>query len=352
MEKKVICLLGGGQSTEHEVSLISATNVCAAISREKYQVLTVGISKEGNWFFYEDGVFAANVEDATKVHLAEGGVPVFPVRLNGRAVLSFTGSSRTPIPFDILFPVLHGMNGEDGAVQGLSQLLGCPCVGCGMTASAVCMDKAVAKQILEHEGIATADWILVKKESPRPNVNDVIAKLGLPLFVKPANAGSSVGVVEVKKPEEFNAALDEAMKYDRKVLVEKAIVGREIECAVLGNAEPFCAVPGEIVMKKGFYSYDAKYNDDEAAELVAPAMLSDSEIKEMHKIASKVYIALGCKGMSRVDFFFTKEGKWILNEVNTIPGFTKISMYPKLMGLSGIGYSELVDKLIMLATLG
>ena len=350
MERKVICLLGGGQSTEHEVSLISATNVCAAISREKYQVLTVGISKDGNWFFYEDGKFAAGVEDATKVHLAEGGVPVFPVRLDGRPVLSFTGSSRAPLPFDILFPVLHGMNGEDGAVQGLSQLLGCPCVGCGMTASAVCMDKAVAKQILEHEGIVTAEWMLVKREEPRPDAKDVIAKLGLPLFVKPANAGSSVGVVQVNRPEDFNAALDEAMKYDRKVLVEKAIVGREIECAVLGNSEPFCAVPGEIVMKHGFYSYDAKYNDDEAAELVAPAILSESEIKELHEIASKAYLALGCRGMSRVDFFFTKEGKWILNEINTIPGFTKISMYPKLMGLSGIGYGALVDRLIMLAT--
>lgn len=350
MEKKVICLLGGGQSTEHEISLISATNVCAAISRDKYQVLTVGISKEGNWFFYEDGVIAADVEDATKVHLAEGGVPVFPVKLYGRPVLSFTDSSRASLPFDIIFPVLHGMNGEDGAVQGLSQLLGCPCVGCGMTASAVCMDKAVAKQILEHEGIATAEWILVTKEKKRPDVKDVIAKLGLPIFVKPANAGSSVGVVEVNRPEDFDAALDEAMKYDRKVLVEKAIIGREIECAVLGNSEPFCAVPGEIVMKKGFYSYDAKYNDDAAAELVAPAILPEDEIKKMHALAAKAYIALGCRGMSRVDFFFTRDGEWILNEINTIPGFTKISMYPKLMGLSGVCYSDLVDRLIMLAT--
>ena len=349
MDKKTICLLGGGQSTEHEISLISATNVCAAISREKYDVLTVGISREGNWFFFEDGRFAVDTDDATKVHLAEGGVPVFPARVGGRAVLSFTGSGREPLPFDILFPVLHGMNGEDGAVQGLSQLLGCPCVGCGMTASAVCMDKAVAKQILEHEGIRTAEWILVKREDERPDINVVMSKLGLPLFVKPANAGSSVGVVKVSRPEDFDAALDEAMKYDRKVLVEKAIVGREIECAVLGNAKPFCALPGEIVMRNGFYSYDAKYNDDNAAELVAPAKLPEAEIVKMQELAARVYLALGCRGMSRVDFFYTNEGEWILNEVNTIPGFTKISMYPRLMGCSGIGYGELVDRLIILA---
>lgn len=350
MKKLTICLLGGGQSTEHEISLISATNVCAAISREKYDLITIGISKEGNWFLFENGVFAADVNDPTKVHLAEGGIPVFPAKKDGKPVISFTGSGRAPLPFDILFPVLHGANGEDGAVQGLAQLLGCPCVGCGMTASAVCMDKAVAKQVLEHEGIKTAPWILVLKDAPIPNVDDVVAKLGLPLFVKPANAGSSVGVVKVNKKEEYAAAIAEAMKYDRKVLVEKAIVGREIECAVLGNAKPFCALPGEIVMKHGFYSYDAKYNDADEAELVAPAPLPEGELAKLHDIASRAYLALGCRGMSRVDFFFTTEGEWILNEINTIPGFTKISMFPKLMGLSGIEYGPLVDKLIALAS--
>ena len=245
--------------------------------------------------------------------------------------------------------VMHGRNGEDGAIQGLAQLLGCPCVGCGMTASAICMDKACAKQILEYEGIHTARWILVVRGEEPLTAETAIAKLGLPLFVKPANAGSSVGVVKVRNASEFDAAIAEAMKYDDRVLVEECIVGREIECAVMGNHQLFCAVPGEVVPKVEFYSYDAKYTLDDGAELRAPAQLTDDEIARVHAIASKAYKALGCRGMSRVDFFLKSDGAFILNEINTIPGFTKISMFPRLMGLSGISYSTLVDKLIQLS---
>ena len=348
MKKKTICLLCGGQSTEHEVSLLSAKNVQAAISRDKYDVITVGITKDGEWLWYEDGNFALNADDPLKISLNPNGVPVSPIRMGGRHVL-IAFSKNKPLPFDVLFPVMHGRNGEDGAVQGLAQLLGCPCVGCAMTSSAICMDKAFAKQILEFEGIRTAPWILVCKGDPLPAISEVVAKLGMPLFVKPANAGSSVGVVKVNSESEFVAAIEEAMKYDDHVLVEKCIVGREIECAVMGNRELFCAVPGEIVPKVSFYSYEAKYTLADGAELLAPANLSQSEIERVQAIAKKAYRVLGCKGLSRVDFFFTPDGEFILNEINTIPGFTKISMFPRLMGISGIGYSELVEKLIALA---
>ena len=221
--------------------------------------------------------------------------------------------------------------------------------GDDLLAFADLLDKACAKQILEYEGIRTARWILVTRGEEPLTAETAIAKLGLPLFVKPANAGSSVGVVKVRKASEFDAAIAEAMKYDDRVLVEECIVGREIECAVMGNHQLFCAVPGEVVPKVEFYSYDAKYTLDDGAELRAPAQLTDDEIARVHAIASKAYKALGCKGMSRVDFFLKPDGTYILNEINTIPGFTKISMFPRLMGLSGISYSTLVDKLIQLS---
>lgn len=339
----------GGQSTEHEVSLMSAKNVVAAIPGSKYEVLLVGIDKDGTWHWYEDKDFLVNGNDPVNVRLATGGTPVFPIRLDGKCVLAALGKDREPVPFDLIFPVLHGMNGEDGAVQGLAQLLGCPCVGCGMTSSAVCMDKAIAKQVLEHQGIRTAKWILLQRGENIPHASEVVAKLGLPLFVKPANAGSSVGVVKVKCEKDFPSAVDEAMKYDSKVLVEEAITGREIECAVLGNLEPFCAAPGEVAPNVEFYSYEAKYTLSDGAELIAPAPLTNEQVAQVHEIAARAFKILGCRGMSRVDFFLTGDGQWILNEINTIPGFTKISMFPRLMGISGIDYTTLVDKLITLA---
>ena len=348
MPKLTICLLCGGQSTEHEVSLMSARNVAAAIDTSRYQVLIVGIEKDGTWRYYPDGQFLLNPDNPVQISLAPGGIAVSACRLDGRVVLA-TLNGDSPLPFDVIFPVLHGANGEDGAVQGLAQLLGCPCVGCGMLASAVCMDKAVAKQILEYEGIRTAPWRILLKDEPIPPVDELIQALGLPLFVKPANAGSSVGVVKVKRPEDFLPAVNEAMKYDRKVLVEQAMVGREIECAVLGNSKPFCAVPGEIIPKVEFYSYDAKYTMEDGAELRAPAELPPETVRLVQETAARAYRILGCRGMSRVDFFLKPDGTLVLNELNTIPGFTKISMFPRLMALSEIAYPELVDRLIQLA---
>ena len=348
MPTLTICLLCGGQSTEHEVSLMSARNVVAAIDPDLYKVLIVGIEKDGTWRYYPEGRFLVNADDPVKIALAPGGIAVSACRLSGQVVLSSLDGA-SPIPFNVIFPVLHGANGEDGAVQGLAQLLGCPCVGCGMLASAVCMDKAVAKQILEYEGIRTAPWRTLLKGEPLPPVDELISELGMPLFVKPANAGSSVGVVKVKRPDDFAPAVAEAMKYDRKVLVEQAIVGREIECAVLGNDKPFCAVPGEIVPKVEYYSYDAKYTMEDGAELCAPAELPAETVRLVQETAARAYRILGCRGMTRVDFFLQKDGTLLLNELNTIPGFTKISMFPRLMALSGIDYRSLVDRLIRLS---
>ena len=347
--RPTICLLCGGQSTEHEVSLMSARNVLAAISRDAYEVLVVGIDKGGTWFHYPDEVFLENADDACRIALASAGRhPVFPCRVDGRCVLARHDGAPS-IPFDVIFPVLHGINGEDGAVQGLAQMLGCRCVGCGILASAVCMDKAVAKQILEYEGIHTAPWITVIRGETPLSPADVIARLGLPLFVKPANTGSSVGVVKVTSPEKLQPAVDQAMLYDRKVLIEQAIAGREIECAVLGNENPFCALPGEIIPKVEFYSYEAKYTMADGAQLKAPADLDEETSDRVRALAARAYSILGCRGMARVDFFLRPDGSLILNELNTIPGFTKISMYPRLMGVSGTDYPTLIDRLIRLA---
>lgn len=341
-----ICLLCGGQSSEHEISLLSARNVLSAMPRE-YEVLVVGIDKQGNWFWYPDGKYAEHLEGASEIRLAETGrVSVFPVRKDARAVLTPLEAGYAPQPFDLLFPMLHGKNGEDGTVQALAQLLGCPCVGCHMTASAVGMDKAFTKRIVEDEGVRTAHWVEIRRtDKSLPDVSH----LGMPLFVKPANAGSSVGVVKVTRPEELSAAVAEALKHDTKALIEECITGREIECAVLGNEEPFCPRPGEIVSAVDFYSYDAKYTMSDGATVIAPADLPAEKAAVVQKIACKVYRILGCRGMARVDFFLTPSGEWVFNEINTIPGFTNISMYPKLMNAGGISSQELLRKLVAFA---
>ena len=351
MQKLTICLLCGGQSTEHEVSLLSAKNVLAAISREYYNVLVVGIEKDGTWRYFADEKFIVNADDPRTVAVAPGGEIVFACKSGRKSVLARMDGGDA-MPFDVIFPVLHGANGEDGAIQGLAQLLDCPCVGCSMLASAICMDKDIAKQLLEYNGIRTAPWRVAMK-GDAVDCASVVAQFGLPFFVKPANAGSSVGVVKVAKVEDFASALNEAWKFDKKVLIEKAMVGREIECAVLGNGNDlFSAVPGEIVPKVEFYSYDAKYIMGDGARLSVPAKLSVSQQDTVRAIAVKAFKVMECSGMSRIDFFLRNDGQWVLNEINTIPGFTNISMYPRMMQSSGITYSSLIDKLIQFSLQG
>ncbi len=343
-----VLLLCGGQSTEHEISLESCYSVAQACDRSRYEIHIVGISRDGVWYYYGDREdFLVNPEDPAKVRLADGGKICFPGKNSAGAVLEILESTDKLLPFDLAFPVLHGAYGEDGTIQGLFQMLGVPCVGCDLTSSANCMDKALTKIILNDAGFQTARGITLRRGEECP-ADFVGATLSWPVFVKPAKTGSSIGIRKVSQAEELAPALEEAFRYDDKVLIEEAIVGREIECGVLekANGELFVAHPGEVVPHAEFYSYEAKYLDPQGATVNSTAFLEEEDAEAVRKLAAKAFRALGCSGMSRIDFFFTPERRWVLNEVNTIPGFTKISLYPQMMAKSGIAYSELIDILI------
>jgi D-alanine-D-alanine ligase len=342
-------VLFGGQSAEHEVSLQSARNVIEAIDPKKYQVVLLGIDRAGRWHLESATRFLLDAEDPRRIRLGEGGEDVALVP-GDRSDLIRLGGSGLEEPLDVIFPVLHGPLGEDGTVQGLLRLANIPFVGSGVLGSAVAMDKDVAKRLLRDSGIPVADWVSLRRRDPaRPDFARLAERLGLPLFVKPANMGSSVGVHRVADEDAFEAAVKDAFAYDRKVLVEEHIDGREIECAVLGNEAPLASVPGEIIPRHDFYSYEAKYLDQEGADLVIPADLSEDDAQRVQDLAIRTFQALCCEGMARVDFFLQPGGRLLVNELNSIPGFTRISMYPKLWEATGLGYSALVDRLIELA---
>ncbi|WP_315116641.1 D-alanine--D-alanine ligase family protein [uncultured Clostridium sp.] len=336
--KKKIAILFGGQSTEHEVSIVSATSVLNNIDNSKYEVYPIGITKDGKWFSYKgdiNNIKTGDWEKDEKNKLANGQNILF-----NREV-------------DVVFPVLHGMYGEDGTVQGLCKLLKLPFVGPGVLSSALCMDKIYTKYVLEKFEIKQAAYVVVNKYNYHDNKMDIIEeiekKLGYDVFVKPANSGSSVGITKAHNREELESGLEEAFKHDKRILVEEAINAREVEVAVLGNEDAKAAVPGEIIPAKEFYDYEAKYNN-ENSKLLIPANLNEKEEKEIKDLAIRIYNLLDCEGLSRVDFLMDKEtGEFYFNEINTIPGFTQISMYPKLWDASGKSYSELIDELIYLA---
>jgi D-alanine-D-alanine ligase len=329
-------MLFGGESSEHDVSIASARNVYAALDNQKYDVQLCYIGRDGQWQLVED------IEQLEGEH-----VTLAPVLGAGHFVAQ--DAQITP---DVLLPILHGSNGEDGSVQGLAQLLHIPIVGCGILGSAVCMDKDVAKRLLTQAGVAVADGIVYRAYEPVPAFAEIEAQFGLPVFVKPADQGSSVGVAKVTNAAEFEAALADALRYSHKVLIEKAVVGREIECSVLGNANPEASPLGEIKPGESFYSYDDKYAEGSHAQVIAPADLPDDVSEKVRMIALKAYQALECRGLARVDFFVTESGEMVINEVNTLPGFTNISMYPKLWDAAGLDYLALVDRLIVLALKG
>ena len=352
MKKKIrVGVVFGGRSAEHEVSLQSARNVLEALDREKYEPVLLGIDREGRWHLDERTrrLFDAarplpnlTVDAAREVALVARGEESRLLDLSG---------SREPSQLDVVFPVLHGPYGEDGSVQGLCRLANLPCVGSGILGSAVGMDKDVMKRLLRDAGIPTARFRVVARGRPVPAFDEVVAELGTPLFVKPANMGSSVGVSRAESDAEYRAAVDAALLYDTKVLVEECVVGREIECAVLGNADPKASVPGEIVTGDGhaFYDYQAKYIDENGAELLIPAPLEPAVAEAVRLLAIRAFTALCAEGMARVDMFLRPTGEVVVNEINTIPGFTRISMYPKLWEASGVSYPELIDRLIVLA---
>ncbi|MEK7356671.1 MAG: D-alanine--D-alanine ligase, partial [Bdellovibrionota bacterium] len=251
---------------------------------------------------------------------------------------------------DAVFPILHGPYGEDGTMQGYLRLLGLPFVGPGVLGSAVGMDKDVTKRLLAQAGLPIPKFVALKRHDTKSHDFETLKReLGLPFFLKPANMGSSVGVHKISSQEKFAAALKDAFQYDTKVMVEEFIQGREIECAVLGNKDLTASVPGEVMPQHEFYSYEAKYLDENGARLAIPAELTSSQVEQVKAMALKVFLTLECEGLSRVDFFLKKDGQLLVNEINTIPGFTKISMYPKMMGATGVSYSDLIDKLITLA---
>ncbi|HJR26106.1 MAG TPA: D-alanine--D-alanine ligase family protein [Acidimicrobiales bacterium] len=344
-----LVVLFGGQSAEHEVSCISAYHVLRAVDEERYALDPVGITRDGEWV-RSDGALAA-------LHAGTGALPP---ATSGVEALEATGTAVEPYPTVlpsaqddlpvVVFPLLHGPHGEDGTVQGMLELAGVPFVGSGVLASALCMDKLKAKDVLTRHGLPQVRWV----EARATELDDLparVADAGLPypVFVKPANLGSSVGVVKVTTPEELPGAAQTAADYDEWIVVEEGVDGRELEIAVLGNADPRASVPGEVLPTGDFYDYDDKYIDG-TAELRIPADLPDGVAEEMARLAVRAFEALRCDGMARVDFFFEEGGRGLLlNEVNTIPGFTPISMYPKLWEASGLPYGELVDELVRLA---
>jgi D-alanine-D-alanine ligase len=347
MKKKLrVAILFGGKSAEHEISLISARNIVDAMDKNKYDVVAIGIDKQGRWHL-DEGARLLLGKIASKVEYADS--------TNTAAVMP--GETATPMvratgaelgALDVVFPILHGPFGEDGTVQGLLKLANLPFVGAGVLGSAVGMDKDVMKRLLRDADVPIGKF-LVFHRADKINFSTVKKTLGMPLFVKPANLGSSVGISKVAKPAEFAAAIKEAFRYDNKIVIEEFIQGREIECSVLGNDKPIASLPGEIVVNRDFYSYAAKYLDDHGARLEIPARLPKAMIKKVRDLALRTYQALCCEGMARVDFFVQANGRVLVNEINTIPGFTKISMYPKMWEATGISYSKLIDRLIQLA---
>ncbi len=348
MNKTRVAVVFGGVSSEHEISRLSASSVIRNLSVEKYELSLIGITKKGEWYLF--GGDPEEIPDGSWENDCSNRSCMISPDASRRGITVSGGSF---IPVDVIFPVLHGKNGEDGTIQGLLELSRIPYVGCGVLASSVCMDKAVTNLLLEQFGIAQAKFVWCYTddylENPEPVEREIVQKLGFPVFVKPANAGSSVGISKVKRAEELRSAMLLAAKEDGKLVIEEGIDGREVECAVLGNSRPIASVPGEILPANEFYDYEAKYFDDNS-KLCIPAQLDETTTETLRSTAVRAFRLLGCSGLSRVDFFVRRsDNAVLLNELNTLPGFTAISMYPKLFGAVGIGYGELLDRLISLA---
>lgn len=338
-----ICVLFGGRSAEHEVSVLSATNVMHALDPGKYDAVPVFVTREGQWLLsaFEDGALARPIS-GTELCFIPGG--------RGRALASPEhGSPYELTGIDIIFPVLHGIHGEDGAAQGLAEVAGVPLAGCGIPGSVNALDKDIAKRLFIEAGVPVARSVTIH-QGTLPDFGELEEALGLPLFIKPARQGSSVGVSKVSGRADYEAALSEGFRHDRKLLAEEFIRGREIECAVLEDSKGglFVSRTGEIIPAEthGFYTYDAKYIDGDGAALKVPAELPQEVEDEIRAIAKRAFRALGCDGMARADFFVTPDMRVLVNELNTIPGFTNISMYSKVMEVSGVSYPEIIDRLV------
>lgn len=361
MAKKIhVGLLFGGLSTEHEVSLSSARNVYKALDKSRYDVSLIRIDKQGYWHRDATPDRLLGTADVAGQLAAETTETVFPtpapeigqllpVQRSDGQVAQFSQDMEHQ-QIDVIFPVLHGINGEDGTIQGLLKLVNIPFVGASVLGSAVGMDKDVMKRLLRDAGLPVPKFVVVSR--PRRDTlvfSEIVDELGLPFFVKPANAGSSVGISRVASEDDFQPALDDAFGHDNKILLEEAIVGREIECAVIGNEEPMASITGEIATEDTFYSYDAKYLNETGTTLTIPADIPEATSDAVRDLAIDVYQVLCCEGMARVDFFLRENGEVLINEINTIPGFTERSMFPVLWEHTGLSQPELVDRLVQLA---
>lgn len=351
MEKLKIGVIFGGISSEHDVSKVSGTSVISNLNKEKYDIIPIYISKEGEWYFYKKPI------EEIKILNIDSSLD--------NDIEPITNIQQTLKSLNVAFPVLHGLGGEDGSIQGLFELWGIPYVGCGILASSVGMDKVYTKIVFDKAGITQANYAYVRKYNEKyiyidkefnetiMNLDEITEKIcqdiTFPMFIKPSNSGSSVGINKANNQEELKKAIDYASKFDKKILIEEGIVGKEVECAVLGNEEVIASCVGEIKPAEDFYTFDAKYNNQESKTLI-PASIKEETSEKIRKLAVKAFKSIDGKGLSRVDFFANEEtGEIKINEINTLPGFTTISMYPKLFEQVGISYSDLLDRLIQLA---
>ena len=352
MAKLKIAVIFGGKSNEHDVSVVSAAHVIRSISEnsDRYEVICIGITKKGHWLRYIGSV--EDIENGKWAEHPDNTACIFsPDPVHRGFIQLEDDGSYTNVKVDAVFPVLHGKNGEDGTIQGIFQMAEIPFVGCDLISSACCMDKDVTHTILEAHGIRTAKWfsMIYRDMSELEDRCRLMEKeLGYPMYVKPANCGSSVGISKAHNYDELKAGIKAAFTHDQKVVIEQEIKGIELECAVMGNDKPFASTVGEIAAANEFYDYDAKYNNS-ASKTYIPARVSEEVINEVKEAAVRAFKAMGCAGLARCDFFLSDKGEVILNEINTLPGHTKISMYPKLMEHEGISYADQEDRLIKLA---
>ena len=337
MNKLTVGIIYGGRSVEHDISLKSAKNVAANLDQELYNIVTVGISRSGNWYLTKS--ITSSISEGQPIMLS----------LDTTTKGFHTGNSF--IKIDIVFPVLHGTDGEDGSVQGMLKAVDIPFVGSGVLGSSVAMDKLISKRVLHDAGLPVAKYqAFTRNQRPSISFQDLSQDLGLPFIAKPANLGSSIGVVKIDSEESFRKALIESFKYDNTVLFEEFVVARELECAILGNEDAIASVPGEIIISDSyeFYTFKAKYIDPDAVKLVIPADVTESQKKQIQELSLKAYHAVQCKDLSRVDIFLKNNNEVIINEINTIPGFTDASMYPMLFREAGISYKELLTRLLQM----
>ena len=349
-ERLCVGVVFGGISAEHEVSWISARNVIRVMDRQMYRPVPILIDQDGRWFLVEAGTldtFSFRTSRAVRPEPAEHRIVLDPE--GGRIRLLDRATAREAGVLDLVFPLVHGTCGEDGTLQGLCKMYQVPFVGPGVAASATCMDKDIMKRTLRDRGLPVARFLsLNEQDAATGDPERVVAQLGLPVFVKPASLGSSVGITKAKSLQKLERAMEYAFRFDSKIVIEESVQGREIECSVLGNRSPQASIPGEVIPRHEFYSYQAKYEDPEGADLIIPAALEPPVQERVRELALQSFAAMECEGMARVDFFVRPDGDILVNELNTIPGFTDISMYPKLWEASGLPCAELVHRLIQL----